>query len=55
MKIKLVFDAQFCGSIEDVVEVSDKITEDEIKALFPKYLGLDFDENCFWELVNDMK
>lgn len=48
MKIKLIFDAQFVGRDEVVLDVPDDITDEEIKALFSKHLGMDFDENCYW-------
>jgi hypothetical protein len=48
MKIKLIFDAQFVGRDEVFLDVPDDITDEEIKALFPKHLGMDFDENCYW-------
>lgn len=48
MKIKLIFDAQFVGRDEVFLDVPDDITDEEIRALFPKHLGMDFDENCYW-------
>ena len=48
MKIKLIFDAQFVGQDEVVLDVPDDITDEEIKALFLKHLGIDFDDNCYW-------
>ena len=48
MKIKLIFDAQFVGREEVTVEVPDNISDEEIKELFPKYLWVEYDENCSW-------
>ena len=50
MKIKLIFDAQFVGREETVVDVPDNIPDEEIKKLFYSYLGVQFDENCHWEI-----
>ena len=49
MKVKLVFDAQFCGRMESVVDVPDDATEEDIQKLFPSELGLEYDENCHIE------
>ncbi len=48
IKIKLIFNAQFVGRDEAIVDVPDDITDEEIKELFPKYLWMDYDENCMW-------
>ena len=48
MKIKLIFDAQFVGREEVIVDVPDNISDEEIKELFPKYIGIEYDENCSW-------
>ena len=48
MKIKLIFNAQFVGRDEIIVDVPDDITDKEIKELFSKYLWMDYDENCYW-------
>ena len=47
MKIKLIFNAQFVGRDEVVLDVPDDITDEEIKALFPKHLWMDLDKNCY--------
>ena len=49
MKVRLVFDAQFCGRMESVIDVPDDATEEDIKKLFPSELGLEYDENCHIE------
>lgn len=48
MKIKLIFDAQFVGREEVTVDVPDNISDEDIKELFPKHLGIEYDQNCFW-------
>lgn len=50
MKVRLIFDAQFCGCIEETVDVPDDASEEEIKALFPKTIGIEFDDSCDWEI-----
>ena len=47
-KITLIFDAQFVGREETTIEVKDNITEEEIKQLFPTYLGVEYDESCYY-------
>ena len=49
MKVMLGFSAQFCGTVETVVECVDTASDDEIKALFPALIGLPFDDNCYFE------
>jgi hypothetical protein len=49
MRLKLIIDAQFVGRNEVTVDVHDDITDEEIKKLFQKYLGIEYDENCYWE------
>jgi hypothetical protein len=51
MKIKLVFDAQFAGKIEKIVEVSNKLSNNQIKNLFIEELGIQFDDNCYYEII----
>ena len=51
MRLRLIFDAQFCGREEKIVDVDESITEDEIKLLFQKYFGISYDDNCYWEKV----
>lgn len=53
MKIRLIFDAPFCGREETVVDVPDNIPDDEINKLFYSHLGVQFDENCHWEIEQE--
>ena len=52
MKVRLVWDTQFCGRLEEIVDVKESATEEEIKKLFPIYLGMEYDENCYFEIIN---
>jgi hypothetical protein len=51
VKVKLIFYAQFCGYAEQVVELPDADPE-TIKAIFPKYIGIPFDDNCDYEILD---
>ena len=53
MKLKLIFNAQFVGYDEATLEVSENITDEEIKELFPKVLWMNYDENCYWIKENE--
>lgn len=46
MKVKLIFNAQFCGHAEKVIEVPDDSTDEFIESLFPEEMGLNYDDNC---------
>ena len=51
MKVKFGFDAQFCGRFHEIVDLPDNTTEDKIIAMFPEILGLPFDNNCYYEIL----
>lgn len=53
MKVKLCFDAQFCGHDEVVVEFSDGASDSYIRSLFPRELGLEYDDNCYYERIKE--
>ena len=55
MIVKLIFDAQFCGHIEEEVLMPDSATKDDIKAMFPKCLDIAYDENCTYEILSQSK
>ena len=52
-KVKLMFDAQFCGYAEGIIEVHAEADEDYIKSLFPEEMGIPFDDNCFFEILEN--
>lgn len=52
-KVKLMFDAQFCGYAERIIEVPAEADEDYIKSLFPEEMGIPFDDNCFFEILEN--
>lgn len=51
MQIKLIFDMKFCGKKEEIVNVPINITEREIKKLFPRYIGVEYNDACSYEIV----
>lgn len=53
MKIKLRWSSQFCGTAEEIVDVVEHASNTDIKALFPALIGLQFDDNCSWEIINE--
>lgn len=53
MKILLGFDTQFCGKSETVIEAPNYLSKKEIKELFKKEMGIEFDENCYYEILGE--
>ena len=51
MKIRLVFDAQFCGRMEKVVDIQEDCAD--IPSLFEEFLGVRYDENCTYEVIDE--
>jgi hypothetical protein len=45
MRVKLGWYSQFCGRAEEIVEVRDDVKDEEIKALFPAIIGVEYSEN----------
>lgn len=50
-KIKLIVNMQPVGYVEQIVEVPYPTTMKNIRALFQKYIGIPYDDNCDWEFV----
>lgn len=53
MKVKLIFDAQFVGRLEEIVDVPDELVRDDVRSLFPAKLGVVYDDNCSFEIVSE--
>lgn len=52
MKVKFVFDVHDYKYAENVVEIDDNSTEEDIMNMFPEVLGLTFDgEVCTYEVI----
>ena len=49
MKVKLIFDAQFCGYAENIVELPDDCIIEEV---FEEHMGIPFDHNCDYEILD---
>lgn len=47
-KVKLVWDAQFCGRLEEIVEVEEPVTDEKVRAIWCEIMGMEYDENCEW-------
>ena len=52
-KIKLIVNMQPVGYVERIVEVPYPTTMKNIRALFQKYIGIPYDDNCDWEFVSN--
>ena len=50
-KIKLIVNMQSAGCVERIVEIPYPTTMRKIKELFPKYIGVQYDEDCDWECI----
>jgi len=51
MNVKLIFDAQFIGRVEYIADIQSNYSDDDIKSLFPIYIGVNFDNNCSYEIM----
>ena len=51
MKILFGFDAQFCGSMEKIINSERKLNDEDIKSMFPDVLGIPYDENCYYKIL----
>jgi hypothetical protein len=51
MKVLLGFNAQYCGYFEKEVDIPyDKFSHEYVLSIFPIEMGLEFDNNCFYEI-----
>lgn len=53
MKIKFGFDSQFIGCYEQVIDVSNEITKENIILLYEKEMGLPFNADCYYEIMEE--
>jgi len=53
MKIKFIFDTQFCGYAEQIIELQSNVSDEDIKSMFPIVMDLEYDENCSYEIVQE--
>lgn len=50
--VLFTFDAQFCGVIESKAYIPEDATEQEIKDKFRETIGVEFDDNCSYEILD---
>lgn len=55
MVVKYGFAAQFIGSSEVTVELPDGLTDNEIKGLCERCLGVPWDDNCYCDIIKQNK
>ena len=53
MLIKLTYEVESCGKIEKIVNAPDNSSKGDIKKLFVKHIGIEYDENCYWEVLDN--
>lgn len=53
IRVKFCFDSQFAGKMEKVAVLPEDITDEQIKSKFPEVLGLDYDDNCWFERITN--
>lgn len=54
MKVQLIFNAQFCGYFEEIIEIPDDSTDEEIKEMFPLYMmDIKFNNNCSYKILDN--
>jgi len=53
MKVKFIFDAQFCGYDEEIKELQSNLSDEDIKSMFPLVLGIPFNNDCSYEIMED--
>lgn len=53
MKVKLIFNSPFCQYKEVTVELQSNISEEDIMALFPIYLGTIYNKNCSYKIIKE--
>lgn len=50
----MIWDAQFCGYDEAIVDLPNSTTDQDIKKMFESVLGIQYDSNCRYEIKNDI-
>ncbi len=51
VRVKLIFDAQFCGYAEQIVGLPDAKRE-TIEKAFIEHMGIPMDDNCDYEILD---
>ena len=56
MKVKLTFESSLSWTTNQVREVQDNVSEEDIEAMFPYILNVPYNKyNCSYEVVGDGK
>lgn len=53
MFVKMIFDAQFCGMIERVVEMAEDSTDSDIRRKFEAIFHTPFNQDCRYYRLSD--
>lgn len=53
MKVLFGFAAQFIGQVSNIVNLPDDTTPQQIEGLFEKILGLPYDNNCYYKILEE--
>lgn len=53
MKVLFGFAAQFIGQASDIVDLPDDTTNEQIEELFEEILGLPYDDNCYYNILEE--
>ena len=54
MKVKFKFESDLSWTTQQIIEVQDNVTEEDIEAMFPIVLNVKYtSRNCSYEVVGD--
>jgi hypothetical protein len=53
MKVLFGFAAQFIGQGNNIIDLPDGTTHEQIEELFEKILGLPYDDNCYYKILKE--
>lgn len=53
MKVKLTFDSDLSWTTEKIIEVQDNVSEEDIEAMFPLVLNVEYNKrDCSYEALD---
>ena len=56
MKVKLTFESDLSWTTNQVVEVQDNVSEEDVESMFPIVLNVPYNErNCTYEVIGEGK
>jgi hypothetical protein len=53
MKVLFGFAAQFIGQANNIVDLPNDATPQQIEGLFEEILGLPYDDNCYYKILKE--